>query len=141
MGNEGTFTRYLYCTAGDSVQNCTSTIQMTGQSGACQQFVVGEPQNGQTPNGRLSNVAQTVNWQVDPSTYAGSSTFDVTVTWTVALATSTSFLWAQNLARQGGTFGYCNVFGCSCGIASQSTPTTVSQTFKVPLPSSSQCPP
>jgi len=29
-GNEGTFTRYAYCTVGDTVENCTSTLQMTG---------------------------------------------------------------------------------------------------------------
>ena len=91
-GNQGTFTKYLYCTSGNSAQNCTSTIQMTGQSGLCQQFIVGPPQNGQTPSGRLSNVAQTVNWQVDPATYTGS-TFDITVTWQAELATSTSYLW------------------------------------------------
>jgi hypothetical protein len=77
-GNQGTFTRYKYCTSGDRVQNCTSSIQMTGREGLCEQLIVGRPQQGQTPNGRLSNVAQTVNWQVDPATYTGS-TFDVTV--------------------------------------------------------------
>jgi hypothetical protein len=138
-GNEGAFTRYRYCTVGTDA-NCTSSIQMTGASGTCRQFVVGSPQNGQTPNGRLSNVAQTVYWQVDPNTYGGATTFDIAVTWTVELATSTSFLWAQNLARQGGPMGYCNTFGCSCGIATSTAPITLSQTFKVPPPSSSQCP-
>ena len=74
---------------------CNSTIQMVGQTGACLNFEVGQPQNGQTPNGRLSNVAQTVNWQVDPTTYGGSTTFDVTVSWQAQIADSISFLWYQ----------------------------------------------
>jgi len=144
IGNEGAFTKYLYCTAGSTVENCTSTIQMTGQSGLCQQFVVGAPQNGQTPNGRLSDVAQTVNWRVDPSTYTGA-TFDITVTWTATLATSTSYLWAGHILDldngNSGPTGYCNGAGCSCGINTPpSTPTTVSHTFQVPRPSSTQCP-
>jgi hypothetical protein len=142
QGNQGTFTRYRYCTAGNSVQNCTSTIQMTAPAGLCQQFVVGRPQQGQTPNGRLSDVAQTVNWQVDPGTYTGS-TFDITVTWQVELATSTSQLWVGPFRnhpndRNPGPAGYCNVFGCSCEIASATAPIAVSHTFKVPRPST-QC--
>jgi hypothetical protein len=90
-GNQGTFTRYRYCTVGDRPQDCRSNIQMTGASGACREFVVGDPQNGQTPNGRLSNIAQTVNWRVDPATYTGN-TFDITVTFQVDLAESTSRL-------------------------------------------------
>jgi len=143
-GNQGTFTIYKYCTTGNSAQNCTSSIQMTGQSGLCRQFVVGQPQQGQTPNGRLSNVAQTVLWRVDPGTYTGN-TFDVTVSWQVELVTSTSLLWVGPFRNHPnddnpGPTGYCNVFGCSCGIGYvPPTPTMVSQTLKVPLPSSSQC--
>lgn len=138
-GNQGTFTKYLYCTVGDRVQDCTPTIQMGGESGLCRQFVVGRPQNGQTPNGRLSNVAQTVNWQVDPATYT-AGTFDVTVTFQVDLATSTSLLWTGWFLnhpndKKFGPDGYCNAFGCSCGINTQSTPVTLSYTFKVPFPS------
>jgi hypothetical protein len=146
QGNQGTFTRYKYCAVGDRVQNCTSTIQMGGEEGLCRQFVVGDPQNGQTPNGRLSNVAQTVNWRVDPGTYSGS-TFDITMTFRADLATSTSYLWLasgpfENKPRDlnSGPIGYCNIFGCSCGIRSESRPITVSHTFKVPRPSS-ECSP
>jgi hypothetical protein len=146
QGNQGTFTRYKYCTVGDRVQDCTSAIQMGGAEGLCREFVVGDPQNGQTPNGRLSNVAQTVNWQVDPGTYTGS-TFDITVTFQVALATSTSYLWLasgpfENKPRDlnSGPIGYCNIFGCSCGIRTNGTAITVSHTFKMPLPST-QCSP
>ena len=145
MGNEGTFTKYLYCTAGNTVENCTSTIQMGGAAGLCRQFIVGGPQNGQTPDGRLSDVAQTVIWRVDPGTYLGS-TFDITVTWRVELATSTSNLWWGGFTDDPGDpgpgpTGYCDLFGCSCSISSKTTPTTVSQTFKVPFPSSTQCSP
>jgi hypothetical protein len=140
VGNQGTFTRYRYCTIGDTVHDCRSTIQMTGTEGACREFVVGRPQNGQTPNGRLSNVAQTVNWQVDPGTYTGS-TFDVTVTFQGELTTSTSKLWATGFFSGSnghfGPLGNCNHWGCSCGIDSQSTPVRVSHTFKVPPPSKS----
>jgi hypothetical protein len=141
QGNQGTFTRYRYCTAGNSVQNCASPIQMVGQSGLCQAFIVGPPQQGQTPNGRLSNVAQTVNWQVDPATYTG--TFDITVTFTADLATSTANLWSGVFTTPeppSGPTGYCNIFGCSCGIDAQSASGApkLSQTFKVPRPST-QC--
>ena len=141
-GNQGAFTRYRYCTVGTD-PSCTSTIQMVGP-GICQHWIVGQPQQGQTPEGRLSNVAQTVYWQVDPGTYTGA-TFDITVTWTVDLATSTSNLWwnkFRNLVGdpQSGPEGYCNSWGCSCGITTTTAPITLSQTFKVPLPSSSQCP-
>ena len=81
-GNQGTFTRYEYCTAGSNPNNCTSTIQMTGASGACRSFQLDDPQTGQTPSGRMSDIAQTVNWEADPATYVGT-TFDVEVTWRV----------------------------------------------------------
>jgi hypothetical protein len=137
-GNQGTFTRYKYCTGGDRVQNCTSSIRMTGEGGACREFVVGQPQQGQTPNGRLSNVAQTVNWEVDPTTYGGSTTFDVTVTFTGDVVVSTSYLW-NVWSPTSGPRGMCNAFGCSCGIVTnndpQKRPVITSHTFKVPHPS------
>lgn len=145
IGNEGTFTQYQYCTVGSSVEDCTSTIQMVGQSGLCLNLDVGDPQNGQTPDGRLSDVAQTVNWQVNPATYVGT-TFDITVTWKVNLATSTSNLWVGSFLNlpagsdgNTGPSGYCNQFGCSCGIRTTSTTTmVVDHIFKVPFPST-QC--
>jgi hypothetical protein len=119
---------------------------MGGAEGLCRQFVVGDPQNGQTLNGRLSNVAQTINWRVDPGTYTGS-TFDITVTFRADLATSTSYLWLasgpfENKPDDGnrGPISYCNIFGCSCGIRSESRPIAVSHTSKVPRPST-QCSP
>jgi hypothetical protein len=142
VGNEGAFTNYVYCTVGNTVENCTSSVQMVTPFGPCQNWVVGPPQQGQTPQGRLSDVAQTVYWRVDPSTYTGA-TFDITVTWTVELATSTSRLWhGQFLAPDGaevGPAGMCNPFGCSCAIETASAPTTLSYTFTV-TPPSKACP-
>jgi hypothetical protein len=134
----GAFTRYRYCTIGDSVQNCVSTIQMVGP-GICQRWIVGDPQNGQTPNGRLSGVAQTVIWQVDPATYIGDE-FEITVTFQAELATSTSRLWNSPTNIQGlgvgAPWGSCNAFGCNCGIDTEvHRPAKVSQTFKVKVPS------
>lgn len=139
MGNQGTFTRYKYCTIGNTDKDCQPAIQMVGSEGACVQFVVGRPQNGQTPNGRLSNVAQTVNWQVDPATYTGS-TFDITVNFNGELATSTSKLWYGFLPRKIDPKGNCNGFGCSCGIDSLTKPVKLSYTFKVPRPSNKCAP-
>ena len=129
-------------TSGSKVEDCTSTIQMVGQKGLCARLDVGKPQTGQTPDGRLSDVAQTVNWRVDPATYVGS-TFDITVTWKAQLATSTSHLWYglfEKLPREPdsntGPTGYCNLFGCSCGIRSVNDAIiSVDHTFKVPFPS------
>lgn len=147
LGNEGAVTAYVYCTVGNSVENCTSSIQMiTPFSGPCQNWVVGPPQQGQTPDGRLSDVAQTVYWRVDPSTYTGA-TFDITVDWAVDLATSTSMLWNgtfQDIPFDGniGPVGNCNFWGCNCGIDTEITPgLAVSYTFTVIPPSSSQCSP
>ncbi|MEN8130327.1 MAG: hypothetical protein ABFS45_09060 [Pseudomonadota bacterium] len=143
--NEGASTKYKYCTVGTTLENCTSTIQMVGASGACRRFVVGEPQNGQTPNGRLSDVAQTVYWRVDPATYDGE-TFDITVTFKVDLATSTADLWYGHFVNPGGIRGYtgpnghCNQFGCNCGLLQTSSIQRLDHTFKVPFPSSTQCP-
>jgi hypothetical protein len=145
QGNQGTFTRYQYCTVGSTLSDCSSDIQITGQSGLCQNFVVGNPQQGQTPNGSLSDVAQTVRWQVDPATYGGNTTFDVTVTWEVDMAFSQALLWNgpfidRNAGRTGGPSGYCNLFGCSCSVPFLSNIDAHSLTFKLPLPSPTACP-
>ncbi|NQX88519.1 MAG: hypothetical protein HRT77_07625 [Halioglobus sp.] len=144
VGNQGSFTQYNYCTAGTTVENCTSTIQATGQKGLCDDYVIGDPQNGQTPNGRLSNIGQSVYWQVVPSSYGDNTSYDITVNWDVTLATSTARLWGG--AFDTGTFtsvgptGQCNGFGCSCSVGSNTSKSVeTSHTFKVPLPST-DCP-
>jgi hypothetical protein len=144
-GNEGAFTRYQYCTIGNSFANCTSNLQLIDVGAPCQQDVAGQPQQGQTPDGRLSNVAQTVNWQVDPSTYGGSPTFDITVTWQVNLAFSQALFWNgqfcdKNTNQCGGPSGYCNAAGCSCSMPYLSNIDTHSLTFNVPIPSAANCP-
>ncbi len=143
-GNEGTFTKYRYCTVGDTVENCDSSIQMVSDHNICQRWIVGDPQNGQTPNGRLSNVAQTVLWKVDPTTYpTDSSTFDISVTWMMELATSTTRLWwgkfrdpwSQLPIAASGPAGYCTGNGCNCAIQTDTTLVKAKHTFKVPYPS------
>lgn len=145
-GNQGSRTEYQYCTEGSSSGDCVSEIQMTGSSGLCREYVVGKPQIGQTPTGRLSNVAQTVNWQVDPTTYGESDTFDVEVTFTANMESSISRLWWGNFGSRAfgpsfnGPSGYCNSAGCSCSISNSSSPITKNHIFKIPLPSSAGCP-
>jgi hypothetical protein len=146
MGNQGTFTRYQYCTLGTSPEDCTSNLQLINVGGLCDADVIGPPQQGQTPNGRLSDVAQTVYWQVDPATYGGSGTFDVTVTWQVNIATTQALFWNSYFrdiwsGRTGGpaTIGSCNLFGCSCAAPFTSSVDAHSLTFKVPIPSSNSC--
>ena len=95
-GNQGTFTRYQYCTVGNSLPNCDSNIKISNPPNDICISIVQQPQQGQTPSGRLSDVAQTVQWQVDPTTYGGSTTFDVTVTWQVDMAFSQAMLWWGN---------------------------------------------
>jgi hypothetical protein len=148
MGNQGTFTRYKYCTVGSTPQDCMSTIQMVTppNSGLCENFAVGEPQQGQTPNGRLSNVAQTVTWQVDPATYGGE-TFNITVSYQVNYAFSQALLWHGpftdlNTGQQStdpDLNGYCNLFGCSCEMPYLPYFTRYNVFFHVPIPSSTNC--
>jgi hypothetical protein len=144
MGNEGAFTRYQYCTVGTTFQNCTSNIQLIDVGAPCQQDVSGQPQQGQTPDGRLSGTAQTVSWQVDPATYGGSGTFDITVTWQVNMAISQALFWPGqfhdfNTNQSGPPTGGCNIAGCSCSFPVASNVDAHSLTFKVPIPSSSSC--
>jgi hypothetical protein len=138
---QGTFTRYQYCTVGTTPEDCTSNIQLIDVNAPCKQNVAGQPQQGQTPNGRLSNVAQTVNWRVDPNSYRGNTTFDVTVTWSVNIVGSQALFWWGDFADPDSNYigppsGSCNFFACSC-----SFPIAVggvqphSLTFKVPIPS------
>jgi hypothetical protein len=143
QGNEGTFTRYQYCTVGSSLADCDSNIQIGGQSGLCQDFIAGQPQQGQTPNGRLSDVAQTVEWQVDPTTYIGNA-FIITVTWQVDMAVSEARLWWDQFIdprnhTDGGPGGSCNSFGCSCSMSVSANVDAHSVAFVVPFPSQ-KCP-
>jgi hypothetical protein len=144
-GQQGTFTIYQYCTVGTSVEDCISNIQLRDIGAPCQQDATAFPQQGQTPSGRLSDVKQTVNWQVDPATYGGATTFDITVTWQVNMAVSQALFWNGQFCDKesgqcGGPTGGCNPFGCNCSYPFSSFPDPHSLTFKVPIPSGSNCP-
>jgi hypothetical protein len=136
---EGTFTRYQYCTVGSS-PGCTSNIQL--RDIGCAQDATAFPQQGQTPDGRLSDVAQTVYWRVDPATYGGATTFDVTVTWQVNMAISQALFWNGQFSGENFTFpptGGCDLGGCNCTYPFTPTPDPHSITFQVPIPSGSNC--
>ena len=143
--DEGTFTIYKYCAESEEKAtpiNCTSTISMASGSNVCQDYIVGQPQWGQTPDGRLSNTLQAAAWHVNPDGYEGLKTYDITVNWDVELATSTAKLWGGPIDPTGidsgvGPTGSCNSFGCSCSVGSETTKTLAkSVTFKVSVPSS-----
>ena len=147
--DEGTFTIYKYCAESEETAtpvNCTSTISMAPGSNVCQDYIVGLPQPGQTPDGRLSNTLQAAAWHVNPDGYEGSKTYDITVNWSVELATSTAKLWGGPIDQTGidsgvGPTGSCNSFGCSCSVGSETTKTLAkSIIFKVPVPSSCSTP-
>jgi hypothetical protein len=114
----------------------------------CPSNSVGFPQQGQTPDGRLSAVAQTVYWQVDPATYGGSETFDITVTWQVLMALSQDLLWYGEYNQaihpdqppEGPINGYCNGLYCNCLMPFTQTLDPHTVTFLVPIPSSTGCP-
>jgi len=130
---QGAFTTYKYCTAGSTAE-CESSVQMLSAGGLCRRGNVGHPQQGQTPDGRLTGVAQTALWQVNPDSYVGD-TFDVEVSWKGNLATTTSRIWNGHLQGDFGPDGYCNVFYCNCGIHTAPTSLVQVYTFKIPIPS------
>ena len=148
----GAYTKYEYCTEDDAkAGNCSSMIQMEKGTNVCQDYIVGDPQDGQKPTGKLSNTLQAAAWQVTPGTYGDATSFDIVVNWDVELATSTAYLWGgsfeyvlgpiDNSIGVGPT-GTCNSYGCSCSFKSETTQTlTKSYTFNVPLPSDCSTPP
>ncbi len=144
-GNEGAYWKYVYCTSGDTGGNCTSHIQMKG-TGICVDYELGDPQNGQTPDGRMSATGQSVYFKAEPNTRAGD-TFDIAVTFTADLATTTTNFWYGPYFNDPGLYcaqngqgpeGNCNCYGCSCGTTTAEAPVILKTTFKVPFPST-QC--
>ncbi len=144
-GNEGAYWKYVYCTSGDAGGNCTSHIQMKG-TGICVDYELGDPQNGQTPDGRMSATGQSVYFKAEPDTRVGD-TFDIEVTFTAELATTTTNLWYGPYFNDPGLYcaqdgqgpeGNCNCYGCSCGTTTVKEPVALETTFKVPFPST-QC--
>jgi len=137
---QGAYTTYKYCTSGDG-PGCKSTVQMSSAGGSCNYGAVSLPQQGQTPDGKLSGVAQTVLWRVNPDSYVGD-TFDVEVSWTGEIVNSTSRLWSthlQHFPQVYGSYGYCNGYGCNCAINTPPRSLVQSYTFKIPIPSK-DCP-
>jgi hypothetical protein len=101
-------------------------------------------EQGQTSHGRLSGVAQAVRWQVDPATYGGNTTFDITVTFDENSAASQPTFWNGPFHPEESGFddptGYCNIFDCSCLMPFLNTVLSYTPTFQVPIPSSTGCP-
>jgi hypothetical protein len=144
-GNEGVDWRFRYCTTGlesDSPDGCTGHVQMVRN--VCQ-AQLGDPssrtnpQQGQTPVGKFSNAVQSAHWQASPDTRVGASTFDIEVTFTANLATTTAHL------EEGGNYGGgsgdidpnagCNFASCGCVSVTNYTPASQSFTFHIPFPS------
>ena len=141
----GAYTKYEYCTEDDAkAGNCSSMIQMDKGDNICQDYTVGDPQDGQKRTGKLSSTLQAAAWQVTPGTYGDATSFDIVVRWDVELATSTVNFWGGSFTTKPDGFrpinvgptGSCNAEGCSCSFKSETTQTLrKSYTFNVPLPS------
>ena len=148
--NLGAYTKYEYCTEDDaSAGNCSSMIQMDKGDNICQDYTVGDPEDGQKPSGKLSGTIQAAAWQVTPGTYGNATSFDIVVNWDVELATSTVNFWGGSFTTKPdglrpinvGPTGSCNAEGCSCSFKSETTQTLrKSYTFNVPLPSDCSAP-
>jgi hypothetical protein len=135
VGNIGdtqnSFWKYEYCTAGQEETTCTNHVQTDGESFGCKAFKMGQPQNGQTPNGKFSNVVTSVYWQADPDTRV-DGTFDITVTFDAEIGNTSSNLWDDGDLIPNGS---CNSFNCSCATSTTSESEKSVVTFKVPFPS------
>ena len=138
-GKEGVDWRFRYCTSGlepDSQGNCTGHVQMVRN--VCQ-AQLGDPssgtnpQQGQTPVGKFSNSVQSAHWQGSPDTRVGTSTFDIEVTFTANLATTTAHL--SNAGNYWDPDAGCNIFSCACVSETRNTPASQSFTFHIPFPS------
>jgi len=147
-GGQGVDWKFRYCTAGSDAASgqCVSHVQMAPPNpdtflSVCVNYRMGDPQHGQTPNGKFSDATQTVYWRALPSTRQDPSrqTFDITVTFTASLANSTEtrLWWTEfdQIPPKHGPIGYCNVFGCSCSNATEEIPVKLTYTFQVPFPS------
>ena len=136
-GNQGAAWTFKYCTDGqepDANSDCTSHVQTTKDVCRAQlgDFSGTNPQQGQTPVGKLSNSVQSVHWQ-QPASGRTGGTFDIGVQFTPVIATTTANLWG--LGRLGEANAGCNGFGCGCVSSTTAVRPTQSVTFKVPYPS------
>ncbi len=129
---ENAFWKYEYCTAGEEVSGgCTNHVQTAGTSGTCKAFKMGDPQNGQTPNGKFSDVVTSTYWQAAADTRVGD-TFDITVTFDAEMGTTWSNLYGTGSLASDAS---CNFFNCSCKSTTTSKSEKSAMTFKIPFPS------
>jgi hypothetical protein len=137
---------FRYCTSGDQKGNCVSNVQMQPASAnICLDSAIGDPQHGQTKDGKFSNAVQTGDWFALPASRVGRDTFDIEVTFTAHLASTGVRLFSGNLVDNfdpsGPVFadppftGDCNIFFCSCSATTSSQGVPASFTFKIPFPS------
>jgi hypothetical protein len=136
-GNEGVDWTFRYCTTGlepDPGTNCTGHVQMVRD--VCQAQLGDDsgtnPQQGQTPVGKLSNAVQSVYWEAHSDTRVGS-TFDITVTFTANIATTIAHL--GSVGNGPDPNAGCNDFSCACVSETQLVPVSQTYTFEVPFPS------
>ena len=137
QGNQGAFWKFKYCTHGeepDADSNCTSHVQTVKDVCRAQfgDFSGTNPQQGQTSDGKLSNSVQGIHWKQPVASRSGT-TFDIQVSFTPVIATTTANLWGssnQDRANAG-----CNPFNCDCVSKTTATRQALSVTFKVPYPS------
>jgi hypothetical protein len=143
--NEGAFWSFKYCTTGlepDPGTDCTSHVQMVKD--VCQAQLGdpssgSNPQQGQTPDGKLSNVAQSAHWTAGPDTRVDAPNFEIEVAFTANLAYTTAHL-GTDASNASGRINPdpdvgCNEFGCACVSETQPVPASTSVVFKVPFPS------
>jgi hypothetical protein len=150
LPNEAAQWTFQYCTSGDEPDpdtDCTNHVQMTSQHD-CQGYFGDQtvprtgtnPQNGQTPQGALTDAVQTALWRAGPDTRVGTSTFDIAVSVIPKIGHTTANLWgAGNTGNRpyiDGSPPGCNSFNCECVSRTTMTPLTGgSYTFQLPLPS------
>jgi hypothetical protein len=138
-GNEGAYWVFQYCDGGDEQGKppgtgaCTYHVQVAGGCGIRLGDQTGtNPQQGQTPTGKFSNAVQSIHWQ-QPTTSRSGNAFDIQVSFSVSLATTTAHLSGE--FWQVDPNPGCNVFNCNCISQTDWTYPTSSVTFEVPYPS------
>lgn len=136
--NEGATWTFQYCTGGeepDPDTKCTNHVQTAKD--VCRAQLGDDsgtnPQQGQGPVGAFTDAVQTGLWRAGPDTRVGKTTFDIEVSITPIIGTTTANLWGASGFDQ--AHAGCNPANCDC--VSQTTKTPVgggSYIFKLPLP-------
>ena len=136
--NEGAMWTYRYCTGGeepDAGGSCTSHVQTAKDVCRAQlgDSTGTNPQQGQRPVGAFTDAVHTALWQAGPDTRKDKMTFDIDVTITPTIGSTTANLWGSGIRDK--SHAGCNEFNCDC--ASQTTTqrlTGGSYIFKIRLP-------